>query len=259
MFLYLVLARPNRNASLLRVRIEIIWRLAFVSQAMFQNRKIYALTILKLSRLGAAICLAAVPSLAQSAPPAVDGAIEHLKPGEFIWAKLLYGITKLGLTVVITDDALAPEVAPTPMGLYNSSPSGVSDGTFSWKPEKSPSGPVSIIISDRDSRIVVFRNGIEIGSGAVRIDGPVVATEAFTLRAVDVEGAHWMRLPLPGAQPLAAGEMSSQEHGRVSMPEAFRNNIKHVLQPGTTLLVTRDSLRSSCTGKHLTVIVAEDQ
>jgi hypothetical protein len=318
--------------------------------------------IKKALQVAAAICLvAAVPALAQVPPPAVDGPIEQLKPGEFIWApevapqgpvsvivslktqrayayrngvpigvstvstgkaghetptgvfvilqksivhksnlyesapmpfmqrltwdgiamhagklpgypsshgcirlpaafaKLLYGITKLGLTVVITDDALAPEVAPTPLALDDNSASGVSEGAYSWKPETSPSGPVSIIISGRDKRIVVFRNGIKIGWGAVRIDGPVVATEAFTLRAVDVDGAHWMRLPLPGARPLAAGEMSSEEHGRISMPDAFRNEIKDVLQPGATLLVTRDSLRSSGTGKHLTVIVAEDE
>lgn len=175
------------------------------------------------------------------------------------FAKLLFSATKLGLTVVITDDPLAPETVSSPPVLESPSTDDYqSPKSFKWQPEKSPSGPVSVVISGRDKRVVVLRNGVEIGSGAVRIDGAVAATEAFILRAVDAEGAHWMRLPLPGTQ-TGTGEMTSSEHGRVHMSEAFRKAIISILQPGSTLLVTRDSLRSGGTGKRVTVIVAGDE
>ena len=74
--------------------------------------------------------------------------------------------------------------------------------SYRWHPESSPSGPVSIVVSGRDRRVVVLRNGIEIGASGIAIDGPVLATEAFTLVGVDSNGAHWLRLPLP-RQPLA--------------------------------------------------------
>lgn len=173
------------------------------------------------------------------------------------FAKLLFGITKLGLTVVITDDPIEPETISTPAILESGATDGhASPDSYKWEPEKSPSGPVSVVISGRDKRLVVLRNGIEIGSGTVRIDGPVAATEAFTLRAIGPEGPHWMRLPLPGTQTKGTGEMTGSEHGRVHMSDDFRKLIISVLQPGATLLVTRDSLRSGGTGKRMTVIVA---
>jgi len=126
---------------------------------------------------------------------------------------------------------------------------------------------VSIVISGRDRRMVVLRNGVEIGSSAITIDGPVTATQAFTLRAIDATGVHWLRLPLPSsASPKSAApgsalgsatHMTTDERGRGHMPEAFRAALASILKPGATLLVTRDSLATGGTGKALTVIVAE--
>jgi hypothetical protein len=174
------------------------------------------------------------------------------------FAKLLFGITSLGLTVVITDDPLAPEIAPAPTML--DAPGDVArsnEQTYRWQPEKSPTGPLSIVLSGRDRRIVVLRNGIEIGSSAIEIEGPVTETMAFTLRSVDAAGYHWLRLPLPGQTPAAAGEMTSSERGRVKIPEPLRLAIAAALQPGTTLLVTRQSLASGGTGKRMTILTTD--
>jgi hypothetical protein len=126
--------------------------------------------------------------------PASHGCVRL--PAEF--AKLLFGVTSLGLTVVITNDPLAPEVAPAPTFLEPqiTSENSTKQG-YRWRPEKSPSGPLSIVLSGRDKRIIVLRNGVEIGSSAIQIDGPVIETMAFTLRNIDATGYHWLRLPLP--------------------------------------------------------------
>lgn len=174
------------------------------------------------------------------------------------FAQRLFGITKLGLTVVITDDPLAPEIVPSPSLLGDAPTDGhrVSQ-SYRWQPAKAPSGPVTIVVSGRDRRIVVLRNGVEIGSGAITIDGPVTTTEAFTLNSVDKAGAHWLRLPLPGQAAQAATEMTPTEYARGHFSEALRQNILGIIEPGTTLLVTRDSIKSAGTGTRLTVITAE--
>ena len=188
--------------------------------------------------------------------PASHGCIRL--PAAF--AKLLFGITRLGLTVVITDNPLAPEIVSSP-GLLDAA---ASDGhvvgqSYRWQPAKAPRGPVTIVVSGRDRRIVVLRNGVEIGSGGIIIDGPVTQTEAFTLNNVDAAGARWLRLPLPGQTVSAGAQMTPAERARGHIPDGLRTAILGVLKPGTTLLVTRDSIRSAGTGTRLTVITADEK
>jgi len=176
------------------------------------------------------------------------------------FAKLLYGVTKLGLTVVITNDAAVPRLAPTPDLL--SSRAGKGDDarlskTFTWHPQKAPTGPISIIISGADKRIVVLRNGTQIGSANIKIEGEISGTLAYTLRAMDEMGTHWVKLPLPG-QPETHLEVSLAERQRFSVAEPFRKLIASVLKPGITVVVTSDSLVRGSTGRKLTVIVGED-
>ena len=47
---------------------------------------------------------------------------------------------------------------------------------FAWTPEKSPKGPVSIIVSGADRTAYVYRNGVEIGRASV---GGVERIEPF--------------------------------------------------------------------------------
>jgi hypothetical protein len=53
--------------------------------------------------------------------------------------------------------------------------------------------------------------------------------------------------------------MTAVEHARGHFPEGFRERLLGVLQTGATLLITRDSIRSSGTGTRLTVITAGEQ
>lgn len=187
--------------------------------------------------------------------PASHGCIRL--PPEF--AKLLYGVTKIGLTVVITNDSAVPQISRSPMALeppLTDEHKAAAD--YRWHPEKSASGPVSIVVSGGDKQIIILRNGVEIGSATVIIDEPVRATEAFTLKEVVDGKAHWLRLPLPGQTLDAPPEMSASERARLHMPEPFRQKLLAILEAGATLLVTRDTLRSSGTGQILTVITADD-
>jgi len=172
------------------------------------------------------------------------------------FAERLYGITKLGMTVVITSDAAVPIVSAAPAILPGDG-ADLAGGSYRWSPERSPTGPVSIVISGRDRRVLVLRNGIEIGSSPIDIDGIVERTSAFTLQSVDAKGQHWLRLPLPGA--TTTGELSAADQGKGHLPPGFRSALATVLVPGVTLLVTRETLKSSGTGRKLTVVAADPE
>jgi len=172
------------------------------------------------------------------------------------FAEKLYRITKLGITVVITADADVPIVSAAP-AMLSEDGADLVDGAYRWTPERSPAGPVSIVVSGRDRRVIVLRNGIEIGSSPIEIDGVIERTSAFTLQSVDDTGQRWLRLPLPGA--TMTGELSAADQGKGRLPQGFRDALATVLTPGVTLLVTRETLKSSGTGRSLTVVTASSE
>lgn len=175
------------------------------------------------------------------------------------FAKNLYGVSRLGMTVVITGNAAVPRVAPTP-GVLESSPDALRDsagtGTV-WQPERAPVGPISIVISGADRRMLVLRNGVIIGSAPVALAEPITVSSAFSLRATEVGTLQWMRLPLPG-EVVADGVVTPEEKAKLSVPDAFRRSLASVLEPGATVVVTPDTLAQGDTGRRLIVIAGQD-
>ncbi len=185
--------------------------------------------------------------------PASHGCVRL--PLEF--AKLLFGVTRIGLTVVITNDEQLPQVAPPPSVLRqtpNLKAGSVPAESAFWHPERAPTGPVSIVISAADKRLLVLRNGVEIGSAPVAVDGEAGGTRVYLLRAIDPAGFHWLRMPLDGD----AAEANVEEHERLSLAEDFRRALASIVTPGTTVLVTSDTLRGGSTGQQMTIISGEN-
>jgi hypothetical protein len=173
------------------------------------------------------------------------------------FSKLLYGTTKLGMTVVITDNETIPRLAPTPNLLQAHEEIETHLQGTVWQPEKSTKGPVSLILSAADKRLVVLRNGVLIGSASVEIAGPVTETTAYSLTKVDADGFHWMQLPLPGQKWNGTRMLSAEDRSRVRLPQDFRAALDELLSPGVTLVVTTDSLEAGSTGKPVTVLEAD--
>ena len=105
--------------------------------------------------------------------PASHGCVRL--PMEF--AKKLFELTPMGGTVVIAGGHSDPVKRP-PAGVLAPVLAGVTPppsailtetGTYTWTPQASPSGPVSIIVSTGDQQVVVLRNGIEIGRAKATI------------------------------------------------------------------------------------------
>lgn len=187
--------------------------------------------------------------------PASHGCI-RLPPA---FAKNLYGVSRLGMTVVITSNAAVPRVAPIPNVLESSSEAAQDSagvGT-TWQPERAPTGPISIVISGADRRMLVLRNGVIIGSTAVSLAEPVTSPRAFSLRSMEGGTPHWIQVPL-GDEVAADSEVTSEEKAKLSVPDAFRRAVVSVLTPGATVVITPDTLAQGATGRKLTVIAGQD-
>jgi hypothetical protein len=182
--------------------------------------------------------------------PASHGCVRL--PAKF--AQLLYGETNLGMTVVIAKSAAPLLLAPTPdLATSEAREASPSTGSFDWTPDKSPTGPVSVVVSAADQRAVVLRNGVIIGSSHVTIDGPVVGAWAYAMRNHDAAGDHWSRVQLSSAR-AGNQSVSSAEFERFHVPEEFRRDVRSILSPGAMIIVTADSVRSGGTAQPLTVI-----
>jgi hypothetical protein len=180
--------------------------------------------------------------------PASHGCIRL--PTDF--AKLLYGATRLGMTVVISDSRVTPRIAAAPEIVGKVGPGGPSSaGAFEWQPDKSPQGPLSIVVSSADRKAVVLRNGIEIGAAPVAVHGLVAGTWAYTLRSIDASGQHWIRVSL-SSDTGSDEPVPREEWQRFEAPDAFRHALAAIVQPGTTVVVTSDSLDSGATAAPVT-------
>lgn len=185
--------------------------------------------------------------------PASHGCI-RLPPG---FAKLLYGETRIGMTVVITREQTTPRVAPSPSIVADGVPSGAS-GEIVWAPANAPEGPVSILVSAADRSAIVLRNGIVIGKAPVTVDGAVTGTWAYALRSIDAQGQHWVRVTLSD-KGNEGGEVNKSEWGRFHAPDNFKQAVASVIRPGTTVIVTSDSLTSTNSLRPMLVLEAAGQ
>ncbi len=196
----------------------------------------------------------------------------HL-PSQF--AEDLFGVTHLGMTVVVVNEKTAPADVVHPAALVPvSASSGEMDiqarlaagEKWRWEPEKSPDGPVSMMMSTADQRLIVLRNGVEIGRSRVQVSDPDVplGTHAFIVKAgegsgesVILKGAaarNWMEVPMPGYGGTTGNQLASVVGGRMRLPQDFAKLLYPLLVPGTTFLVTDAPMLEENSGKQMTVM-----
>jgi hypothetical protein len=205
--------------------------------------------------------------------PSSHGCV-HL-PSRF--AEDLFGASHMGMTVVVVANQTAPSEVVHPAALAPVDPSKGTDDvdarlqageTSRWQPEKSPDGPLSILMSAADQRVIVLRNGIEIGRAALVVAGPPkpLGTHAFIVKAGAGKGTsallagaaarNWMAVPVTGYRDAAGSDPSDLVGGRVRIPQDFARALYPLLVPGTTLLVTDAPVLEENTGRQLTVMAS---
>jgi len=191
--------------------------------------------------------------------PASHGCVRL--PMEF--AKRLFTVTPMGGTVVIagghTDPVTRPAagvLAPTLAGVTPPPATPLTpEGTFTWNPNAAPSGPVSIIISTGDQQVVVLRNGKEIGRAHANVQQETTQTQVMTYAGG--RDKEWIQV---GVSDIAGGPaevISTERVEQMRLPPAFVSNMRSVITPGTTVLVTQASVSSGSTGTQANVMDAE--
>lgn len=170
----------------------------------------------------------------------------------YAFAKLLFDATGRSTTVIIAGDAghpvetgrgevLAPSAAMAPEGEF-------------WAPERSPSGPVTLVMSRSDQAIAVLRNGIEIGRSSALNDFDDAATHVLTLGTGKDGRPAWIFAGVAGHADEEGRVVDEATRNRVRIPKDFHDKVMALLGPGATLLVTGAPLSAGLPGASLTVI-----
>lgn len=199
--------------------------------------------------------------------PSSHGCV-HL-PSAF--AEKLFVVSPLGMTVVLARGAATPQTLAHPLPI---SPVDPVTGAlahagrlaeredYRWAPEQAPAGPLSLVLSRADQRLVVLRAGVEIGRARAWIVGDQpFGTHAFVAQLpVHAQGApvaaslRWTGVAVPGHGDDAGHTLAAEDLARVRLPQAFLDALLPALASGTTLVVTDAPVLPQTTGTAWTVV-----
>ena len=172
------------------------------------------------------------------------------------FSQLLFTITNSGGTVIIGDGktpvprlASSPGLLLAPTDLSPEMLRSLGKNDYDWNPERSPAGPIAIVISSGDKAMYVYRNGNPIGRARVEISGgglfggSKLGNHVFTMLegttgktsrfTPNHEEARWMRVTSEG-RSADADKLASRLH---FSPE-FADKLANELQPGAIVIVT---------------------
>jgi hypothetical protein len=184
----------------------------------------------------------------------------HL-PLEF--AKELFAITNLGVTVVVEGDAQdhirtsdASLLAPIDAKGQPTPPRSLDKQPYRWTPQLAPAGPLSIIVSKSDQAIVVLRNGVEIGRSMAQINDDDPGSHVITVTSGTDGKPHFVYVGLPGHEEDKGRAVDEATLNRVRMPKGFYDAVRPLVQPGATILVTQSKVGEDGEGRKVTVVDA---
>jgi hypothetical protein len=181
------------------------------------------------------------------------------------------------MTVVIASDATEPEQVSHPGFLAPVTALGgrpvereplaaTEDGR--WQPELSPSGPVSIVLSQGSHRVIVYRNGIEIGQARLSLAGDapfgdhvLVLTQSPSSGpdpyVPDPAKFRWTRIGVPGHAQEAGAQADPTAVARINLSPEFVRQLNAILEPGATLFVTDAAVTPQTSGAAVQVVDAD--
>src|SRR6476660_8658436 len=169
----------------------------------------------------------------------------------FDFSQLLFSATSKGGTVVVGDGQTpVPHLASNPglmLAPKDFTPEmlrPLANNAYDWNPERSSSGPITIVVSAADRALYVYRNGKPIGRASVEIEGRgSLGVHVFSLLEGTTDrqsslapvraGRRWMTVTSKGrnvpAEKIAA---------RLRINPEFANKVYDTIEPGTTVIIT---------------------
>jgi hypothetical protein len=127
---------------------------------------------------------------------------------------------------------------------------------------------LSVVLSQGSHRVIVYRNGIEIGRARLTVTGDAMLTNhVLVLRAgasnqpdpyaPDPAKFHWMRVSVPGHMGEAGSPADPAAVARIRLPAEFVKRLNAILQPGATVFVTDQPLSPETSGAAIQVVDAD--
>jgi hypothetical protein len=171
------------------------------------------------------------------------------------FSSLLFGASSLGMTVVITEVPVGPEVSDAPELVTRNQQlpaASFANAAYQWHADRGSGGIVSVVVSAADQRAIVMRDGVEIGSAPVRYAARLSMPVAYVLRSRDTAGDHWLKLNYAGSGESM--DVSPEEAKKFDAPTVFRQTLMTILSPGSVVIVTPQPLKAGDPGQSLTVI-----
>jgi hypothetical protein len=167
----------------------------------------------------------------------------------YAFARELFGATRRGTTVVVSDSAAHQVAGAGGEVLAPTAIDGAQDDEF-WAPQRATSGPVTIVMSRADQAVVVLRNGVLIGRSRAVLPGDIDGTHVLTLG----KGGAWLYVGVAGHADEAGRPLDAAVRQQVRIPAPFYDSVVPILLPGTTLLMTAAPLSQGGAGTPLTVL-----
>jgi hypothetical protein len=180
---------------------------------------------------------------------------------------LLFDAAPKGMTVVIAKAGVAPDSLVHPPFLNPLTEAGkaagdnrlANDEPYRWEPAVAPEGPLSIVVTRSDARVVVLRSGREIGRAKVVFRSPdktlgshvYVATEGAP--GGPLFGHQWHGVAMPGHMGDDGAAPDPQAIREIAVSEEFRSLLAKAVEPGTTLLLTDYPVLEHTTGIDMAV------
>jgi hypothetical protein len=181
------------------------------------------------------------------------------------FSQLLFGETHLGGTVIVAGRAGSPTLVPAAGVLAPAGEAGalvehvpLAEGEpYRWQPELAPDGPLTMIVSRSDKRIVVSRNGVEIGRSWIELPTGDFETHVYTYMITANGQSRWIVVGVPGHEGEAGHPLDTAILAQVRMPRGFLSALRAALVPGATVLVTQAPVLPSNSGLNMTIMASE--
>jgi len=144
-------------------------------------------------------------------------------------------------------------------------------GEYEWHPEKSPSGPLLIVVSIDDQLAYVYRNGVQIARSTVSTGRPgkETPTGVFTIlqKNKDHESNIYEGAKMPNMQRLTwsgiamhAGDLPGYpaSAGCVRLPVAFSEKLFAITEMGGTVVITQRATTPSTSDKPASILLSSN-
>ncbi len=169
----------------------------------------------------------------------------------FDFSQLLFRETSKGGTVVVGDGkvpvphlASNPGLLLAPKDLNSEMVRPLASNEYDWKPDRSASGPITMVVSAADKAIYVYRNGNVIGRAPLEITGRgALGNNVFSLLEGTTDRAsklapgraarRWMTVTSSGRRANA-----DQLASRLRINPEIAAKVYDTITPGTTVIIT---------------------